>query len=72
MRTAARDPDSLSGPIFMTSYDYALTIGALAALLLWKAWRERADNNPRDAGLLLVMGSLTGLTAGAVALFFPS
>lgn len=59
-----------SGQIFMTSFDYALTIGLFAGLLLWKAWLERASDNKRDAWLLLVLGVLTGLTAVAVALIF--
>ena len=60
------------GRIFMTSLDYALTIGAFAALLLWLAWNERKADNARDAGLLLALGSIAGLSAGAVALFVPA
>lgn len=56
----------------MTSLDYALTIGAFAALLLWLAWTERKAENTRDAGLLLAFGSIAGLTAGAVALLVPA
>ncbi|MBU7572382.1 MAG: hypothetical protein KAF64_03425 [Hydrogenophaga sp.] len=56
----------------MTSYDYALTIGAFAALLLWLAWKERKADNARDAGLLFTLGSIAGATAGAVALFMPA
>ncbi len=55
----------------MTSYDYALTIGSLAALLLWIAWNERKNDNPRDARLLLAFGSVAGLAAGALALLAP-
>lgn len=54
----------------MTSFDYALTVGLFAGLLFWKAWRERAADNKRDAWLLLVLGVLTGLIAVAVALIF--
>lgn len=56
----------------MTSYDYALTIGAFAALLLWLAWTERKANNARDAGLLFTLGSIAGLAAGAVAMLAPA
>lgn len=52
----------------MTSLDYALTIGLFAVLLFWKAWRERASDNMRDARLLLVLGAITGLLAAVVAL----
>jgi hypothetical protein len=60
------------GPIFMTSYHYALTIGAFAALLLWLAWNERKADNARDAGLLLALGGFAGVAAGAVALLAPA
>ncbi len=56
----------------MTSYHYALTIGAFAALLLWLAWNERKADNARDAGLLLVLGGFAGVAAGAVALLAPA
>ncbi|WP_382324246.1 hypothetical protein ACFJGX_19965 [Hydrogenophaga sp. UC242_50] len=56
----------------MTSLDYALTIGAIAALLLWLAWNERKADNARDAGLLFTLGSIVGVVAGAVALFLPA
>ena len=57
---------------FSHSLDYALTIGAFAALLLWLAWNERKADNARDAGLLFTLGSFAGLTAGAVALLAPA
>lgn len=66
----AEAPCRSSGQIFMTSFDYALTVGLFAGLLFWKAWRERAADNKRDAWLLLVLGVLTGLIAVAVALIF--
>jgi hypothetical protein len=53
----------------MTAFDYALTIGALAALLLWLAWKERANDNARDARLLLALGAIAGLAAAGMALF---
>lgn len=56
----------------MTSYDYALTIGAFAALLLWLAWAERKADNARDAGLLFTLGSFAGLAAGTVAMLAPA
>lgn len=56
----------------MNSLDYALTIGAIAALLLWLAWNERQADNARDAGLLFTLGSTVGAAAGTVALLLPS
>lgn len=54
----------------MTSFEYAMVIGCFAALLLWLGWLERANDNPRDARLLLAMGAGAGLLSGGAALLF--
>ena len=46
--------------------EYALPILALAALILWTAWREYASDNRRDAKLLSAFGFGTLLASGAV------
>ncbi len=52
----------------MTSFHYALTLSLFAVLLFWLGWRERANDNPRDGGLLYFSGGFTGLLALVVAL----
>lgn len=51
----------------MTSFHIAVTLSLFAALLLWLGWRERALDNPRDGGLLLFSGGITGLLSVVAA-----
>lgn len=54
----------------MTSVQQALLFGALAALMLLAAWRERGNGNTRDAWLMAALGGSVALGAGASVAFF--
>ncbi len=43
--------------------NYALAIGLIAAIVLYSAWREYANDNRRDAKLLAAVGAGSMLTA---------
>ena len=45
--------------------NYALAIGLIAAIVLYCAWREYANDNRRDAKLLAAIGAGGVLTSAA-------
>ena len=46
--------------------EIAIGTGLIAATTFFCAWREYANDNPRDAGLLAAFGAGTALTAAGM------
>ena len=55
-------------PHFSTFMTSTFVIGAFALMLLWAAWTERRNNNPRDAKLLFVLCAVASVVTLIVAL----
>jgi hypothetical protein len=67
----ARRERNFAKPIldnFMNLVHYAITLALFACLLIWLGWRERANNNSRDGGMLFLSGGVTGVLGLVVAL----